>query len=256
MSGYASARFDCKAATSVRKVYVVASSYRSGSSYLCTSLWQTGVLGAPWEYFNYEHEIMRSTMMRLGARSADDYIQKLVTHRTTKNGIFGFKAHFHHFDAALRNFPTLQGLIGKANFIYIHRKDSAAQAVSMAKAIQTSAWLSFAKPRRIPLFYSPDFIQECLLEVERQTEDWRRWFDAEHIRPFIVNYEDLLSDKQTIIDAVKNMLGVQGDAPEEVVLPRLERQSDNINAEWLRRFLADFQQVQPLDQKLSSMSGA
>ena len=35
-----------------RKSYVVASSYRCGSTFFCSALWRTGVLGAPAEYLN------------------------------------------------------------------------------------------------------------------------------------------------------------------------------------------------------------
>ena len=52
----------------------------------------------------------------------------------------------------------------------INRRDKVAQAVSMANAIQTNAWLSLATARRNPLFYNREFISACLQEVRTQTE--------------------------------------------------------------------------------------
>ena len=37
----------------LRKSYIVASTDRSGSTFFCSLLWQTGVLGAPAEYWNF-----------------------------------------------------------------------------------------------------------------------------------------------------------------------------------------------------------
>src|SRR5215471_8780918 len=94
--GYTSANLDF-APAAIKKAYVIASSFRSGSTHLCISLWQTGVLGAPWEYFNYEID-KRFMYARLGCTSSADYYRKLAACRTSKNGVFGVKAHFRHFD--------------------------------------------------------------------------------------------------------------------------------------------------------------
>jgi len=67
---------------------------------------ETGWLGAPWEYLEYK--VMMPTMMaRLKATSFPDYMEKLMACRTSGNGVFGLKAHFHQFDHALRAFPRL-----------------------------------------------------------------------------------------------------------------------------------------------------
>ena len=46
-------RLDLPGPVSLRKSYIVASTDRSGSTFLCSMLWRTGVLGAPAEYWNY-----------------------------------------------------------------------------------------------------------------------------------------------------------------------------------------------------------
>ena len=46
-------RLDFPGPVQLRRSYIVASTDRSGSTFLCSLLWQTGVLGAPAEYWNF-----------------------------------------------------------------------------------------------------------------------------------------------------------------------------------------------------------
>jgi LPS sulfotransferase NodH len=109
----------------------------------------------------------------------------------------------------------------------------------MAKAIQTNAWLSLATARRIPLFYSPEFIEACLQEVRSQADGWTRWFETNKLDPFVVHYEDLLADNPGTVRKIVQLVGAEGDQPDTVVLPDVQRQSDHVNAEWIRRFKSD-----------------
>ena len=128
----------------LRKSYVVASSYRCGSTYFCSELWRTGVLGAPAEYLNVgEGRMLRHVMeSRLQASSPEDYFVKLLACRTSSNGVFGMKAHFHHFEPALDWCPSMLERLSPVTYIYLSRRDKLAQAVSMAKAMQTNGWTS------------------------------------------------------------------------------------------------------------------
>jgi hypothetical protein len=56
--------------------------------------------------FCYENE-MRGMWTRLHAKGLGNYTAKLLAWRTSPNGVFGLKAYFHHFEAALRRFPEL-----------------------------------------------------------------------------------------------------------------------------------------------------
>jgi LPS sulfotransferase NodH len=238
MSGFVSPRYDFNYGVQPTKAYIVASSYRCGSTHLCHRLWETGLMGAPWEYFNYEND-MRAMSFRLGANGVADYLAKLVACRTSRNGVFGAKAHFHHFEAALKGFPGMLNAVPSVRFIYIRRRDRIAQAVSMAKSIQTNAWMSLSRPRRVPLFYSADFIGACVEEINHQTESWARWFAAKGITPFHVEYEDLITDSESVIRNILTVMDVVSDIPDNVILPKVERQANETNAEWTRRYLAD-----------------
>ena len=237
LSGISSARYDVHGRGPFRGAYIIAASYRSGSTHLCTRLWKTGVLGAPFEYLNYEHE-MRFMYSRLGASSPADYLNRLICCRMSENGMFGLKVHFHHFRAALRTFPDLMQRLAPVQFIFIRRDDKLAQAVSLAKALQTRAWLSLSTlpAHEIPLFYSSEFVSACLAEVERQETSWVEWFQAQGTKPHSVYYEDLLVNEPRVVADICRLLGVQGDEPSKVEVPVLNQQSDSVNAQWASRY--------------------
>jgi LPS sulfotransferase NodH len=240
-------RLDYPYSVPLRRSYIVASSYRCGSTFLCTELWKTGVLGAPTEYVNQDKgyaAIPTPTepgrlMIRLGAKTPEDYFHKLLERRTGRNGIFGMKAHFHHFEPALAWCPTMLEILAPVTFIYINRRDKVAQAVSMAKAMQTNAWMSFDPVTGKNVRYDADFIAHCMNEVEQQRIGWWRWFEANAVTPFVVTYEDMLADKDSTVRSIMELLEVQNDEPEKVDLPAVEKQADEINAEWMQRFGGD-----------------
>jgi len=235
MTGYIGSRFDWEESTRATQCYVIASTYRSGSTYLSTALWRTGVLGAPWEYFNYESE-MGLMQARLGVSEFDSYLEKLLPLRTSPNGVFGFKAHFHHFESARERSAKFREMIAEAKFIYIDRRDKLAQAVSLAKALQERAWISLGSPHRPPVFYSFEFIQACLDEIKRQAEGWWRWFESSGRKPFLIVYEELVSDSDRSVDLLRHFLRVAGEDGVPVEIPLPEKQSDEVNADWVGRF--------------------
>jgi trehalose 2-sulfotransferase len=220
----------------LKKSYIVASSYRSGSQYLCWRLWQTGLLGAPSEILNPTSEL-RLLMNRLKASTPADYIEKLVARRCTRNGVFGIKAHFHHFEAFQNEYPELLQVLAPTTYIYIDRDDKIAQAVSMAKALQTGAWTSRMEEGPKPaLVYDRQTIEHCLADIERQDLNWRRWFEAHGVTPYHVSYTDLTANPTRVVRSIVKFLGVENDEPDEVNVPAAKKQADETNLEWIERF--------------------
>ena len=228
-------RLDFAHSVPLVKSYVIASSFRSGSTLLCVKLWETGVLGAPWEYLNFHNE-MPLMMGRLQPSSPDDYITKLLACRTSSNGVFGVKAHFHDFAAALDRYKTLPDRLSPISYIYIDRHDKLAQAVSMARAHQTEAWTSLVAPNDSALRYNKREIARCFAEANRQTRSWRRWFRHHGIKPTVIDFEDLVADPAKVVRRVIDLLGVQNDPPDKVFVPKIVRQSDEMNNDWMDRF--------------------
>ena len=232
---YTGATFDFPQQTTPTKSYVIASTFRSGSNYLCITLWETGVLGAPWEYFNYDNE-KRFMHARLAAKSSSDYVRKLTACRTSPNGVFAVKAHFRHFEIALAEYPPIIEVMRDCKFIYINRRDKIAQATSMAKALQTNAWFAFDKGERYPLFYSHEYIDECLEEVKKQALGWVRWFGERKLTPLTIHYEDLATNPAATVAQIMSYIGVGPDPAARIKLPRPEKQSDSVSQEWYARY--------------------
>jgi LPS sulfotransferase NodH len=247
ITSWGDVRLDYAHTVPLRRSYIVASSYRCGSTFLCTELWKTGVLGAPTEYVNMDKGFAAiptptepgRLMLRLGAKTPEEYFVKLLERRTGRNGIFGMKAHFHHFEPALAWCPSMLKILAPVTFIYINRRDKVAQAVSMAKAMQTNAWMSFDPVTGKNVRYDADFIAQCMNEVEQQRLGWWRWFETNSITPFVVTYEDMLADKDSVVRSIVEMLEAENDEPEKVDLPVVEKQADETNAEWMNRFGRD-----------------
>ena len=232
-------RLDLNHFKPLRKSYIVASSYRSGSQYLCWRLWQTGLLGAPSEVLNPTSE-MRVLMNRFKTASPADYITTLLARRTSRNGVFGMKAHFHHFEAFLKDHPALLDVLAPTTYIYITRHDKIAQAVSMAKALQTDAWTSRMEEGPKPtVIYDREMIAHCLADIEQQDLTWRRWFEAHGVTPFQVTYDRLTADADGVVRSIVELLGVQGDEPDIVNVPPAKKQGDETNQEWIERFQRD-----------------
>jgi trehalose 2-sulfotransferase len=228
-------RLDFNHFVPLRKSYIVASSYRSGSNYFCWELWRTGVLGAPVEFLN-PYDALPVLMNRFKASSPGDYITKLIERRSSKNGVFGLKTHSHHFEVFLKQYPQLLEALAPVTFIHINRRNTLAQAVSMAKALQTDFWTSRIESERPPLQYDRELIAKCLEEVEQQELKWPRWFEAHGIEPFHVVYEDLLADTPKAIRSIVELLGVANDEPDDVLVPPTKRQGDGTNRDWIERF--------------------
>jgi LPS sulfotransferase NodH len=232
-------RLDFTCVVPLLKSYIVASSYRCGSTFFCWKLWGTGVLGAPCEYLNVgAGRMLRDALMRrLGADTPERYFTELLACRTSKNGVFGMKAHFPHFEAALRWHPAILRVLSPVNYIYIDRKDMLAQAISMAKASQTDAWSEPGEEEltTTPVYNGPQIVQ-CLRELHQQKLGWLRWFAANEITPFVVRYEDAVADPSSAIRRIVELLGVADDEPEQIALPVLEKRDDAVNREWRDRF--------------------
>jgi LPS sulfotransferase NodH len=193
-------------------------------------------------------------MNRLKASSPSDYIKKLLARRTSKNGVFGMKAHFHHFDAFRKDYPELLEVLSPLTYIFISREDRVAQAVSMAKALQTDWWTSRMEEGPKPVLrYDREMIASCIEEIERQDLNWRRWFDAHNVTPFLVTYNQLIEDPAKIVKRVVELLGVQDDEPDEVNVPPARKQADETNTEWTERFQRETQGREELSK--TSLSG-
>jgi LPS sulfotransferase NodH len=228
------ARYDFPVFTGQPRIsYIIAACHRSGSSWLGEALWETGVCGAPWEYFN-ELFNMRPLAVRFGSTSAAEYVEHLLRHRTSPNGVFGTKLQLPHWWPA----SELRRRLGRAvKVVCTTRRDKIAQGISLAKAMHSRQWNSFATAQ--PVEYDVTAIKTSIEMVLHQDRAWQQLLGADGAVPLSVEYEALEADFSGTVDEVRRYIGVHDDVADRVTLPGLVRQRDETNAEWYLRFTRD-----------------
>jgi LPS sulfotransferase NodH len=226
------AEFDFKTRAAPKILYFVASTRRSGSTYFCNELWRTGVLGAPMEYFNFRN-VMVATISRLAVRSLDEYVRRLVALRTSPNGVFGLQIHFDQYQ--FMALSDVLSVLRNPFWIFVRRRDVAAQAVSLAKAVQTNQWNSL-NVRQAEPSYNFRLVLSCLNDILKQNAGWKRIFETKKIEPIEIVYEDFMVEPDKIVGDLLRRWKVPLEPHADIALPILERQSDGINAEWAERF--------------------
>ena len=162
------------------RTYIVCSTQRSGSTYLCRLLASTGVAGNPQEYFEARAETgspphpayFLAGLPRTGAGIRDDarptnapeysdlrsvdgweaHLERTFRLGTTANGVFATKLMWNQLPdleqhaAALPEFAGLAGselleqLLQQPDYVWIRRRDKVRQAISLWRALQTRAW--------------------------------------------------------------------------------------------------------------------
>jgi trehalose 2-sulfotransferase len=160
--------------------YLVCSTQRSGTTYLCELLASTGVAGDPREFFEARAETgmpphpgyFLAGLPRTGAGIRDDlrptdapaysdlrtvdgwraHLERTFDLGTTANGVFGAKLMWNQLPdveqhaAALPEFAGLTGsellerLFGHPRYVWMRRRDKVRQAISLWRALQTRTW--------------------------------------------------------------------------------------------------------------------
>lgn len=210
--------------------YLICTLPRTGSSLLCELLCLTGVAGAPTEFFDVEQ--MRDFERRWATQGFDEYLERLLVHKTSPNGVFGAKAHHPQLiEAAGDRDPT--SFLPDLHCVFLTRRDHLRQAVSYARAVQSGQWASTHESRGRER-YRRRQVAELQARIEREEQDWERWFRRHRIDPVRIDYETLVADPLAAVDAVLDLVGVTRD-PATVMTPTLQVQSDGHTDEWVQR---------------------
>jgi len=260
-----------RAATHPTLIVAVASMERTGSFLLCGGLAAAGLADRPlrqWELLHSFHVFHRSLpkpwglrvrlhagrlwrwwgvknpglrRMRTTVSARRAYLDFVGRRFTTADGVLGIKMMWPHYEQLMLA-DGLDVSYWGAPVIWIHttRRDELRQAVSFARSQQTGQWMAGAarlrKMRdRVP-HYDADFIETRLAFLRRGQQGWSNYFAKNGIEPIEVVYEDLDADYEGTMRRVLDALG-QHDVS---VPPRqTERQADELNDEWVERFLAE-----------------
>lgn len=232
--------FDLPKCEAPKFIYMIASTPRAGGNYFSKILWETGVLGRPAEYFNFNRTVFRLSA-RFGTETPDDYWAALVRKRTTANSVFGFKAHYDHLQ-----FLFLTGLVRRFTHfkvVRLIRDDPIAEAVSFSRAVQTESWSSYDKQTGSVSVYNVDHLNWCLTKLTEQKRGWDSFFSKYKHDYETISYDDLCSDPVNVAKRTVRALGYPTSPVQKSVLPEMSRQADQLNAEWIKRYQADASRI-------------
>jgi LPS sulfotransferase NodH len=208
---------------------------RSGSSVLCELLTNTGLAGAPTEFFDLEQ--MEEFKRIWNVDTLDGYLDALLSKKTSPNGVFGFKALYGQFAQAFSD-RDVRAVFPNLHFIHVSRRDRLRQAVSFARAMQTEKWaFDHPVPPRTPVF-DPDQIRDMLEWIDRDERGWERFFTEHSISPLRVVYEDYVGAMEETVARIAAFLGITFEEGFRVEPPTLRKQADELSEEWVKRYLA------------------
>lgn len=150
-SEYALSRvFDFDYPAKLKKKFIILSSPRTASAKLSSNLYDSGLAGAPFEYFHKNLLKYRNSPEKR-PNELNAYLEEMIARRTSPNGYFGMKMHFGQFEYLFGRNPTtmaigVQLLSEFDKRILISRRDKVSQAIAQLMGRETNAW---ARPENV-----------------------------------------------------------------------------------------------------------
>lgn len=227
-----------------RRRYIIAMTPRSGSSYLCNVLEGTRRLGVPGEYLN--QELIPEIIKTIPGRTAGEYFRNVARANTTNNGVYGLKASWFQFADFIELLTGDEECLHGYRYIYLTRRNLAAQAVSLYKATASNVFHTnvhhddSSMQRLKSLEYDFSSINQWYHHIVEQEKGWREYFLAHRISPCYVTYEEVDEDVISVAQRIAHYVGVD---PANISLPDkpsvFTKVSDSRNLEWACRFMIE-----------------
>ncbi|MEC4991734.1 MAG: Stf0 family sulfotransferase [Oscillatoria sp. PMC 1068.18] len=245
----------------IQKSYIICSTGRSGSTLLGRSLAQLKCCGTPEEYFHYKR--LQGLDLKDNPDKFLDYCNSVLEVGSTSNGVFGIKMHWWQMQAFLQlarqsslfqnkqDLEILNYFFPNLKFIYIWRKDMAAQAVSTTIALQTDVW---EKPsentiikskekelddKNISLKFQPLKIYRWEQKFKDQNQRWRDFLTNNNLDYYEITNKKLIVSFQEEIRNIVAYLCVDNSLLPDVIEMATKSQSTQIN----KQFLRDYQRL-------------
>jgi trehalose 2-sulfotransferase len=213
--------------------YMVCSVPRSGSSLLCDVLAGTELAGAPTEYFDLNQ--MEAFSREWGVSGTGDYVQAMFARKTSPNGVFGVKAHFHQLGDVLGH-HDIDAVFPDLRLVYVRRRDHVRQAVSWSRATQTGQWASDHPAGSVEPRFDAREIATLVERIEREERGWEDLFEHLGRQPLRIDYEELAPDAGLAVRRVFKLIGVEPGPDFEPPAPTILRQADGLSEGWVRRY--------------------
>ncbi|MGY8898411.1 MAG: Stf0 family sulfotransferase [Flavobacteriales bacterium] len=227
-------KYDQNFATPIKKVIVLFSTERSGSTFFCETLHQSKIC-LMHEYlqpYNYMPVIaQRWEAIDNGKVNIPKFWQQLKKYRVSKDGVLGINLHGSH----IYLFEQMLAHLGEVDieYFYIKRKNTLSQAISYEIASQNQAWSSEFKNNTPTLSYNFESILQKIRRLEHDNLKVRIFIEKNKLDVNEFYLENFIENKNKFI--------LDNFAVDIVEMPAsLKKQASNINENWRSRFIADF----------------
>jgi LPS sulfotransferase NodH len=227
------------AAKALPKVrYIIAITPRSGSSYLCDVLTHTRSLGKPGEMFS--RQFIPNYLKVAPAHSSDEYLSQIlkVMQTGTASGLKASWFQFNDFRTSMQN-PEL---LTELRYIYLTRRDLAAQAVSLYRATATDVFHTNIKhseeklKKLKKLKFDYEKIDFWSKHIEVQERGWRDYFANHRIYPLCINYEEIEEDAATVVKRIFSYLSITPPAKPASAESVFRKLGERANLRWACKF--------------------
>jgi LPS sulfotransferase NodH len=235
---------DAFAARGVERSVILASTFRSGSTFIAAMLGQNGMPGL-------DLERMANAWRHIVAPPGEAFTAFL--HQAladVQDGRFATKLMWPHCARLAeatghdrQHAAAFAALFGQAHWVLVNRSDKIDQAISFWRAKQSGRWHVYRldQTQEPELDYDFEAIRDALHEIELHDRLWEDFFACAGIVPLRVNYEAMEADPAGEMTRLLAGLGLPSEAP--VLHVTLRRQRDAHSAALRERFLDDFQRL-------------
>ena len=220
------------------KRYMIATTARSGSTFLCSRMAEYGTLGYPNEFLN---ESYIAEFDRLFPEpNLSDFGNFILSSFTSPNGVFGFKADFWRFRQAME-LGFLKSLYHPLDLvIFLKRDDFVRQAVSLALAVETNIWhgqnlpSSYVQERQKSVEYNPAKIKNHARNILNQEFYWRAYILNSGVDLFEITYESMSNSIDDIIKMLSEKMSIEFKVLNSN--PIIEKSTSDTGSIWIEKF--------------------
>lgn len=232
---------------SLKHLFIILSTQRSGSTYLCDILRQENICNAheyfqPYQYLQYL--AYRWNCIENGLINKSKYISQLVKHRVSSAGVLGVNLHGRH----LNEFESFKKYFDSSlefSYVFLRRQDEISQAISYEIADQTGKWSNFFSSSHKPIYDFSNILKK-LDRIRTQNSIILAYLLKEKIKYTQIYYEDLILHDEITINEFKL-------SASKYKSKTIKKQSNSINVEWKERFAIDYYNYE-FDEKNKSRS--
>ena len=240
-----------------RLSYFICATPRSGSWLLAGGIEDARVAGHPSEWFTEQEEKVWCARWGLPypAPTYEEYLEKVIEAGRAGTDIFGVKClgqSFRDLIANLRTIPryrtlpdseVISAVFPNTRYVWLRRRDTARQAISYYRAIQTQMWFDMEgdpQPagRQPQPIYDPVEIRRYEIVLKELEDVWQDYFRQSGLLPFTLYYEDLAADYQNTVRKVLRYIGIEDANSITISRPRFKKQADDITEDWVQRYQA------------------